>query len=73
LPSVRDLASYGAPLSPLDQNAVTCPNEIPPLTGARFPSLELPKLIDRITEELRAWAGDGSFADDVTVVLARRI
>ena len=35
-------------------------------------SLEPQRVIERVIEELRAWAGDGSFADDVTVVLARR-
>jgi serine phosphatase RsbU (regulator of sigma subunit) len=35
-------------------------------------SLELPRVIERAIEDLRAWSGDGSFADDVTVVLARR-
>jgi sigma-B regulation protein RsbU (phosphoserine phosphatase) len=35
-------------------------------------SLDLPQVIEKIFEGLRAWAGDGSFADDVTVVLARR-
>jgi serine phosphatase RsbU (regulator of sigma subunit) len=35
-------------------------------------SLEPQRVIERVIEELRAWSGDGSFADDVTVVLARR-
>jgi serine phosphatase RsbU (regulator of sigma subunit) len=35
-------------------------------------SLELPRVTERVIEALRAWSGDGSFADDVTVVLARR-
>ena len=33
---------------------------------------ELPAIISRVMDELRAWAGDGGFADDVTLVLARR-
>jgi sigma-B regulation protein RsbU (phosphoserine phosphatase) len=35
-------------------------------------SLEAPRVIERVIEALRAWSGDGSFADDVTLVLARR-
>ena len=35
-------------------------------------SLELPRVTERVIEALRAWSGDGSFADDVTLVLARR-
>jgi len=35
-------------------------------------SLELPRILDRVMDELRAWSGDGAFADDVTLVLARR-
>jgi sigma-B regulation protein RsbU (phosphoserine phosphatase) len=35
-------------------------------------SLELPRIIERVMDELRAWSGDGSFADDVTLMLARR-
>jgi len=34
--------------------------------------LELSRIIERVMEELRAWAGDGSYADDVTLMLARR-
>jgi len=33
---------------------------------------ELPVIINRVMDELRAWAGDKGFADDVTLVLARR-
>jgi sigma-B regulation protein RsbU (phosphoserine phosphatase) len=35
-------------------------------------SLDVPRVTERVIEALRAWSGDGSFADDVTVVLARR-
>jgi serine phosphatase RsbU (regulator of sigma subunit)/pSer/pThr/pTyr-binding forkhead associated (FHA) protein len=35
-------------------------------------SLDVPRVSERVIEALRAWSGDGSFADDVTVVLARR-
>jgi len=35
-------------------------------------SAELPVIISRVMDELRAWSGDGGFADDVTLVLARR-
>ena len=35
-------------------------------------SLEAPRITERVIEALRAWSGDGSFADDVTLVLARR-
>ena len=35
-------------------------------------SLPLPQVIEKIVESLRAWAGEGTFADDVTIVLARR-
>jgi len=35
-------------------------------------SIELPRIVDRVMDELRAWSGDGAFADDVTLVLARR-
>jgi len=33
---------------------------------------ELPAIINKVMDELRAWAGDKGFADDVTLVLARR-
>ncbi len=39
---------------------------------AESKSLDLPRVIERVLEELRAWSGDGAYADDVTVVLARR-
>jgi len=35
-------------------------------------SHDLPRILDRVMDELRAWSGDGAFADDVTLVLARR-
>ncbi len=35
-------------------------------------SKELPAIIDKVIDELRAWTGENSFADDVTLVLARR-
>jgi sigma-B regulation protein RsbU (phosphoserine phosphatase) len=34
--------------------------------------LTLSGRIERVMDELRAWSGDGSFADDVTIMLARR-
>jgi Serine phosphatase RsbU, regulator of sigma subunit len=39
---------------------------------AESKSLDLPRVIERVLEDLRAWSGDGAYADDVTVVLARR-
>ena len=39
---------------------------------ARFSALPLPRIIELVMEELRKWSGDGSYADDVTLVLARR-
>jgi sigma-B regulation protein RsbU (phosphoserine phosphatase) len=35
-------------------------------------ALPLPGIIERVMEELKAWSGDGSYADDVTLMLARR-
>jgi len=35
-------------------------------------NVELPGLIERIMDDLRAWSLDGNFADDVTLMLARR-
>ena len=35
-------------------------------------SLDVTHVTERVIEALRAWSGDGSFADDVTLVLARR-
>ena len=32
----------------------------------------LPRVIERVMEELRAWSGGGGFDDDVTLLLARR-
>jgi sigma-B regulation protein RsbU (phosphoserine phosphatase) len=34
--------------------------------------VDLSRVIERVMDELRAWSGDGSYADDVTLVLARR-
>jgi serine phosphatase RsbU (regulator of sigma subunit) len=39
---------------------------------ARFSALPLARIIELVMEELRKWSGDGSYADDVTLVLARR-
>jgi serine phosphatase RsbU (regulator of sigma subunit) len=36
-------------------------------------SLALPGVIERVMEEMRVWSGTGSYADDVTLVLARRV
>ena len=35
-------------------------------------ALDLPRIIERVMVEMRMWSGDGSYADDVTLVLARR-
>jgi len=35
-------------------------------------ALDLQRVIERVMEELKAWSGDGSYADDVTIMLARR-
>jgi len=35
-------------------------------------ALDLQRIIERVMEDLRAWCGDGSYADDVTIMLARR-
>src|SRR5262249_31658302 len=35
-------------------------------------SLDLAQIIQVVVEALRAWSGAGGFADDVTIVLARR-
>jgi len=35
-------------------------------------ALDLQRIIERVMEELKAWSGDGSYADDVTIMLARR-
>jgi serine phosphatase RsbU (regulator of sigma subunit) len=31
------------------------------------------RLIERVMDDLRGWSGDGTFADDVTIMLARRV
>ena len=35
-------------------------------------TLDLQRVIERVMEELKTWSGDGSYADDVTIMLARR-
>ena len=35
-------------------------------------ALPLPRLIGSVMEALKTWSGDGSYADDVTIMLARR-
>ena len=35
-------------------------------------ALDLQRVIERVMEELRTWSGYGSYADDVTIMLARR-
>jgi serine phosphatase RsbU (regulator of sigma subunit) len=35
-------------------------------------AMDLQRVIERVMEELRTWSGDGSYADDVTIMLARR-
>src|SRR5260370_10961906 len=35
-------------------------------------AIDLPRVIERVMVEMRTWSGDGSYADDVTLMLARR-
>ena len=35
-------------------------------------AVDLPRVIERVMVEMRTWSGDGSYADDVTLMLARR-